>query len=80
MAKRDDKLMAMIAEERKAGFAAIERLQAQITGLKKKNDDLADALKDCVSGLNYIKSVHGELYGVGWDRMFDKAKQALEVK
>jgi hypothetical protein len=36
-----------------------------------------DALEDCHGALVYIRSVHGDLYGVGWDRCMDKAVKAL---
>ncbi len=38
---------------------------------------LEDALKDAVSGLRYIRQTHGELYGVGFDRVEEKSKLAL---
>lgn len=38
-----------------------------------------DALTDILSGWRYIRSFHGELYGVGWDRADDKAAKALEA-
>ena len=36
-----------------------------------------DALEDCHGALVYIRSVHGDLYGVGWDRCMDKAAKVL---
>lgn len=36
-----------------------------------------DALEDCHGALVYIRSVHGDLYGVGWDRCMDKAAKIL---
>jgi hypothetical protein len=39
---------------------------------------LIDALKDCEGGLKYIREVHGELYGVGFDRALNAAREALE--
>lgn len=38
-----------------------------------------DALEDCHGALVYIRSVHGDLYGVGWDRCMDKAAKALSA-
>jgi len=40
---------------------------------------LEDALKDARSALLYVREVHGELYGVGFDRVEAKAKAALDV-
>jgi hypothetical protein len=39
--------------------------------------DLLEALEDMLSGWKYIRSSHGDLYGVGWDRAQDKAIAAI---
>lgn len=39
--------------------------------------DLVDALADILSGWQYIRRNHGDLYGVGWDRAEEKAVAAL---
>lgn len=31
--------------------------------------DLLDAAKDALAGWRYIRQQHGDLYGVGWDRV-----------
>lgn len=38
---------------------------------------LVEALEDILSGWKYIRQVHGDLYGVGWDRAQIKSEQAL---
>lgn len=38
--------------------------------------DLLDALDDSMSGWRYIRSVHGDLSGVGWDRVENAARAA----
>jgi hypothetical protein len=38
---------------------------------------LKAALSDMLSGWRYIRQVHGDLYGVGWDRAQSKAEEAL---
>ena len=38
---------------------------------------LLEALKDAISGLRYIRHAHGELYGVGWDRVEASASAAI---
>ena len=38
---------------------------------------LVEALEDMLGGWRYIRQVHGDLYGVGWDRAEDKATAAL---
>jgi len=40
---------------------------------------LRDALTDILGGWKYIRSFHGDLYGVGWDRAQGKAEKALEA-
>ena len=40
---------------------------------------LEDALKDARSGMLYIRQAHGNLYGVGFDRVEEKAKKALDA-
>lgn len=39
--------------------------------------ELLEALQDMLSGWQYIRHTHGDLYGVGWDRAEQKAKGAL---
>jgi len=39
--------------------------------------DLLAALRDLLSGWMYIREVHGDLYGVGWDRAQEKALAAI---
>lgn len=38
-----------------------------------------DALHDAYSGWRYIRSTHGELYGVGWDRVEKKLQEAHDA-
>ena len=37
------------------------------------------ALRDAVAGMEYIKETHGELYGVGWDRIPQWKKVIAEI-
>lgn len=39
---------------------------------------LEDALLDARSGLRYVQQTQGNVYGVGFDRVEEKAKIALE--
>ena len=48
-----------------------------IMRLRQGNDELREAMKDMLSGWKYIRQVHGDLYGVGWDRAQGKAEAAL---
>lgn len=38
---------------------------------------LGDLASDAVSGLRYIEDSYGRLHGVGWDRVYEKAKRLL---
>jgi hypothetical protein len=40
-------------------------------------DQMREALADMLSGWRYIRSVHGDLSGVGWDRAEGKAAEAM---
>lgn len=40
---------------------------------------LYEALEDMLNGWKYIRSTHGDLYGVGWDRAQKKAEDALKL-
>ncbi|EMM0835508.1 hypothetical protein RVV06_001498 [Enterobacter ludwigii] len=39
--------------------------------------DLLEALQDMLSGWKHIRAMHGDLYGIGWDRAQDKAQSAI---
>ena len=51
-------------------------LKATIATQQERIQQLEAALADARSGLNYIRETHGELYGVGFDRV-EKACAAL---
>jgi len=38
---------------------------------------MLEAAKDALSGWKYIREVHGDLYGVGWDRVEMKLTKAI---
>jgi len=40
---------------------------------------MREALEDCAGGLRYIRQMHGELYGVGWDRALGRSDAALST-
>lgn len=44
----------------------------------RKARELEDALKDARAGMLYIRANHGELYGVGFDRVEEKAAKVLD--
>jgi len=39
--------------------------------------ELYEALEDMYAGWKYIRSFHGDLYGVGWDRCDSSASKAI---
>lgn len=39
--------------------------------------EVVEALKDMLAGWRYIRHAHGDLYGVGWDRVQNAAEAAL---
>lgn len=41
------------------------------------HDQLVCVLKDALGGWRYIRDVHGDLYGVGWDRVEDAIRDIL---
>ena len=45
----------------------------------RKARHLEDALMDARSGMRYIRETHGNLYGVGFDRVEEKATKALDA-
>lgn len=48
--------------------------------ISEENANLKEALSDMLSGWKYIREVHGDLYGVGWDRAQGKAEKLLSLR
>lgn len=46
--------------------------------LSRKARQLEDALLDARSGLRYVRESHGNIYGVGFDRVEEKSAKALD--
>lgn len=62
-------------------YAIIEHaqtLERELLKAREERDEAREALRDMLSGWKYIRQVHGDLYGVGWDRAQIKAETALE--
>lgn len=57
--------------------AELRRQHSRIEAGEALMPMLLDALEDITSGWKYIRSMHGDLYGVGWDRAQDKADNAI---
>lgn len=60
-----------------AAELAEKPLRAKIDALTKQRDELLAALEDMNNGWKYIRSTHGDLYGVGWNRAQNKADAAI---
>ena len=58
-------------------ISKIEAAGEELRRLHAANAELVEALRDMNEGWKYIRQVHGDLYGVGWDRAQDKADAAL---
>lgn len=54
-------------------------LRDEAIKVEEQRDQLAEALSDMLSGWRYVREMHGDLYGVGWDRAEDKARAALKA-
>ena len=46
--------------------------------MKHKPDELHLTLCDDLSGWKYIRETHGDLYGVGWDRVQARLEKQIE--
>ncbi len=61
--------------------APVKNLKAAVALIEEQSvfddEQMRDALDDCVGALLYIRQHHGELYGVAFDRALDKAHKAL---
>lgn len=47
----------------------------QPVSVSERLQQMEDLAADAVTGLRYIEESHGRLYGVGWDRVYDKANR-----
>jgi hypothetical protein len=50
---------------------------AEVARLRARVHQLSDALHDMHTGWRYIRRMHGDLPGVGWDRCEQSARAAL---
>lgn len=57
--------------------ARISEIEARAQAAETKLATLTEALKDALAGWRYIRRNHGDLYGVGWDRVEEFARAAL---
>jgi hypothetical protein len=45
--------------------------------MSERLQQVEDLAADAIGALRYIEQVHGRLYGVGWDRVYEKADRLL---
>ena len=63
---------AEITEAIRSRDAAISALESKLSAAEARIGRLRDLAADASSGTRYIRQAHGELYGVGWDRVEEK--------
>ena len=76
-AKLDEEIKMNYCYKHGQCLADDELIALGIQSDKDKIALLVDALKDARSALLYVREAHGELYGVGFDRVEKKASAAL---
>ena len=76
-AKLDEEIKMSYCYKHGQCLADDELIALGIQSDKDKIALLVDALKDARSALLYVRESHGELYGVGFDRVEKKASAAL---
>ena len=55
----------------------LEKCEAKCDRLIKERDELRQAATDALAGWRYIRMHHGDLPGVGWERVENKLATAL---
>lgn len=58
-------------------IAAIGALRARAEKAEAALEEAVGALNDALAGWRYIRCHHGDLYGVGWDRVQEAAERAI---
>lgn len=59
--------------------AVTDRLFKEIVEQDATIKQLQNAAIDALAGWKYIRLLHGDLYGVGWDRVQDALEKALSL-
>lgn len=62
---------------RRYALLEVKRVEALFD---ERTTSMRAALSDMLAGWRYIRSMHGDLYGVGWDRAQEKAEKALGLE
>jgi hypothetical protein len=62
---------------RASGCETHQDIATEVALRLNAHDDLVAALRDMLSGWQYIRRMHGDMSGVGWDRCESSARSAL---
>lgn len=81
-ALRDEQFAAIVRDdERRAIYVELDKTDSAVDEVlaeyKAAMQMALEALEDLVNGWKYIRSSHGDLYGVGWDRAEGKGDTAI---
>jgi predicted nucleic acid-binding Zn-ribbon protein len=74
---KDETRIAELQNAFEDAVTRAEKAENRLAELEAEVKTLREALIDMRSGWKYIREMHGDLYGVGWDRAQDKADAAL---
>jgi len=77
ISRDDDQSYGMILPVAWVEFDGNDEFQKANANLIAAAPDLLEALQDMLSGWKHIRAMHGDLYGIGWDRAQDKAQAAI---
>lgn len=72
------RVAAIYGGERIERVSLFGQQEAEIARLRAINAELLAALEDMLSGWRYIREVHGDLYGVAWDRVETAYRTAIK--
>lgn len=78
VSKEDEQSNGMVLLVAWVEFDPEVEIQAANQQLIAAAPELLEALQDMLSGWEYIRAQHGDLYGVGWDRAERKAQAAIK--
>lgn len=77
----DDMGMASVGDAAEYGRAVLAHWgnhpALQPISVSERLQQVEDLAADAIGALRYIEQVHGRLYGVGWDRVYEKVDRLL---
>jgi hypothetical protein len=63
-----------------SALSATYEIENLLISAVEKTKELQDALRYMLAGCKYIRSTYGDLEGIGWDTLEEKAEKALGIK